>query len=489
MQAWIDEFGKVPLPYKYVQIPHPSDPPNESNPYLKFFVHEWASDNLFAAHVYAGFQETTDSRRWNVSCGCQYNYLEYQQCEAWQKITHFGAAFFMGRKDYLTMRMQELRERIGDGASFYPESYCIPKDKPQLEQRWKEMRTWILKPDASSCGDDIQILNSKESDIPDFTGIAQVYIERPLLIQRRKFDIRLYVYVPSIQPLRVYLHHSGLVRFCTREYDLEHGRLDDRQMHLTNVALNKKDDVCCEERVENSKWSLDFFREYMEREGHSWDQLMKEFESVIIKSVIAGVTWIRKIHFQWVPHRHTAHELYGADLILDEDGKAHLLEINISPSMNGFKNPLDHRVKYPLCLDVLRMGRIIDCNPEAENPCPGVVMMDERYHASMTSSRITDVESGKLNPWDEPVFADFVIVRDFLEEQQIDSGFRLIYPNSDALDYVRCYDGFKYHDIVLQSWIRMSDAEKRAVLDRHFDIYTDEVSKICQHLTASEIPV
>lgn len=51
MQAWIDEFNKVPLPYKYVQIPHPSDPPNESSPYLKFFVKEWICDTLFAAHV------------------------------------------------------------------------------------------------------------------------------------------------------------------------------------------------------------------------------------------------------------------------------------------------------------------------------------------------------------------------------------------------------------------------------------------------------
>ena len=41
------------------------------------------------------------------------------------------------------------------------------------------------------------------------------YIERPLTINRAKFDLRLYAYVPTFEPLRVYIYDQGLVRFAS----------------------------------------------------------------------------------------------------------------------------------------------------------------------------------------------------------------------------------------------------------------------------------
>jgi tubulin polyglutamylase TTLL4 len=176
---------------------------------------------------------------------------------------------------------------------------------------------------------------------------VQVYIAR------RKFDIRLYAYVPGVLPLGVYAHSAGLARFCTREY-VEGGAVDELHLHLTDFAVNRDEGGFVRgaeaERVENAKWSLAHMRE----SGVDADRLMREMERVAV-AVIAGVCEIRKVHRENVGHRHTAHEMYGMDLMIDED----LIEINISPSMNGADSQFDYALKIPLNLDVLRMGRII----------------------------------------------------------------------------------------------------------------------------------
>ena len=64
------------------------------------------------------------------------------------------------------------------------------------------------------------------------------YIAEPYLIDGRKFDLRLYCLLTSVDPLRVYLFEEGLVRFSTHKYSMRNLRC--RFAHLTNYSLNKK---------------------------------------------------------------------------------------------------------------------------------------------------------------------------------------------------------------------------------------------------------
>ena len=55
-----------------------------------------------------------------------------------------------------------------------------------------------------------------------------------------QFDIRLYVLVTSLEPLRLYLYDDGLVRIATEEYSEEPEKLYDSCVHVCNYAINCK---------------------------------------------------------------------------------------------------------------------------------------------------------------------------------------------------------------------------------------------------------
>lgn len=49
--------------------------------------------------------------------------------------------------------------------------------------------------------------------------IVQRYIMNPLLLGRKKFDMRIYVLVTSYNPLTVYFYRSGFARFTHEPYN------------------------------------------------------------------------------------------------------------------------------------------------------------------------------------------------------------------------------------------------------------------------------
>lgn len=75
-------------------------------------------------------------------------------------------------------------------------------------------------------------------------AVIQNYVERPMLLDGTKFDMRIYVLVLSLSPLRVFLCREGLVRFCAAEYEeptSKNTNANNMGAHLTNYSLNKGD--------------------------------------------------------------------------------------------------------------------------------------------------------------------------------------------------------------------------------------------------------
>lgn len=77
----------------------------------------------------------------------------------------------------------------------------------------------ICKPDQMSQGKGIFLTHEIDSIPLEEQTVVQEYLNQPYLLDGLKFDIRLYVLVLSSDPLKVYLHKEGLVRFATHLYN------------------------------------------------------------------------------------------------------------------------------------------------------------------------------------------------------------------------------------------------------------------------------
>jgi hypothetical protein len=83
----------------------------------------------------------------------------------------------------------------------------------------------------------------------------------PYLIDGFKFDLRIYVLITNIDPLKIFVLKDGMAWFCTEKWDIKNGtNYDNLQMHLTNFAVNKDSSNYKEGEGDHgdggSKWSM-----------------------------------------------------------------------------------------------------------------------------------------------------------------------------------------------------------------------------------------
>jgi hypothetical protein len=87
----------------------------------------------------------------------------------------------------------------------------------------------------------------------------QRYVDNPYLINGKKFDLRIYVLVTGVDPMRVYVHSQGLTRISTSDYSLSNTK--DKFAHLTNYSINKDSAHFVEAGVDADTGDCDAFDE------------------------------------------------------------------------------------------------------------------------------------------------------------------------------------------------------------------------------------
>jgi tubulin polyglutamylase TTLL6/13 len=210
-----------------------------------------------------------------------------------QKYNHFPGTYQLAKKTCLGRNLMKMHRLFPDDYKFFPKTWVLPNDFPDFVKHAKhhEGQTYIVKPDNLSQGNGIYLTKNKDDINPRTNNVIQEYMEDPFLVDNLKFDIRLYVYVTSVEPLRIYLFDDGLVRFATEEYQKPtEENIDNTYIHLTNYAINKnhKNFIFNEKGSDKGhKRSLKSFWESLSEQGIQTDIIMDEIKDIIIKTFLA----------------------------------------------------------------------------------------------------------------------------------------------------------------------------------------------------------
>nr|XP_027800881.1 probable tubulin polyglutamylase TTLL9 isoform X3 [Marmota flaviventris] len=297
-----------------------------------------------------GWVEVKDEGEWDFYW-CDVSWLrenfDHTYMDEHVRICHFRNHYELTRKNYMVKNLKRFRKQLErDGGKleaakcdFFPKTFEMPCEYHLFVEEFRKNPgiTWIMKPDPRNSDD-------QRDEIPVENYVAQRYIENPYLIGGRKFDLRVYVLVMSYIPLRAWLYRDGFARFSNTRFTLN--SIDDQYVHLTNVAVQKTSPDY--HLKKGCKWMLQRFRQYLaSRHGpEAVEALFRDMDNIFIKS-------LQSVQKVIISDKH-CFELYGYDILIDQDLKPWLLEVNASPSLTASSQE-DYELKTRLLQDTLHV--------------------------------------------------------------------------------------------------------------------------------------
>ena len=219
-----------------------------------------------------------------------------------------------------------------------------PELLPQLGQTWDEgaeqdsggktggaSTVWIAKPSLTNGGAGVELIPTAAALLTALRAnpelrewVVQRYIARPLLVDRRKFHLR--VYVLCVGRLQVYVCKDVLSLFSLRVYD--DASWAEREAHITNTCVQNPDSPE-EERRSVQMWDEVVEQIRREQGEQAGEAAAGVFGRVcqVVGDVFAAVS-PEQTTFMSLPN---CFELFGFDFLLDEAFHVWFLEANAEP--------------------------------------------------------------------------------------------------------------------------------------------------------------
>ncbi len=299
-------------------------------------------DIFFVEALDPAIWEAGDEENWDT---CWYTGMPgpdvFGRLDGAKTINHIPGNNGLTVKNYLFETLSAASDRLADQShrermAFFPRVYAMPEDYIDLQQaaaRHPDKR-WILKPKNSSRGRGIEVIRDVAAIPMEKRWLVQEYIDNPHLMNARKYVLRLYVLVTSVNPLLVYFYQEGFAKLASEPYDP--GDPDNPFSNLTNPDINAaNEDV--ETPVEFV--GLSDYRKWLRAEGRNDEALFEKIRDLLVQTVISVRdkmrTRTRSIHAD----TSGCYELLGIDCLIDADLKPWILECNLSPSLDVCASP------------------------------------------------------------------------------------------------------------------------------------------------------
>eukprot|EP00062_Callorhinchus_milii_P009796 gi/632953994/ref/XP_007892725.1/ PREDICTED: probable tubulin polyglutamylase TTLL2 [Callorhinchus milii] len=290
--------------------------------------------------------------------------VEYQNIMPWQRLNHHPKTMGITRKDNLARNLKRMSGVFGSASyNFSPVGFILPNDYTKFVAEYTKDKQanggkagyWICKPVDLSRGRGIFVFKDIEDLTYSCSVIVQKYISNPLLISGYKFDLRIYVCVTSFCPLTIYIYQEGLVRFGTEKFNLMN--LDNVFSHLTNTSINKfgPSYTLDKERVGSGcKWTMSQFRSFLQGLNINELLLWQRISNIVTLTLLTVTSSIKPLP--------NCFELFGFDILIDDNIKPWLLEVNCSPALT-IECTADVIVKKGLVYDLLDLLNYKDIDP------------------------------------------------------------------------------------------------------------------------------
>ncbi len=267
----------------------------------------------------------------------------FEYLDETRTINHIPGNNGLTIKDFLYETLRAARERQGSAQNVarmgcFPRVYAMPDDYHELQACAAQNpdKKWILKPKNSSRGRGIEVVQDIATIPLEKKWMVQEYIDNPHVMNDRKYVLRLYVLVTSVEPLRFYLHKEGFAKLASEPYNIEDP--DNPFAHLTNPDINATNTDADAPVV---FVGLSDYRAWLRDEGHDDEVLFAKIHDLVTLSVMAVRERMRKRLLAQKAPANGCYELLGVDCLVDEDLKPWILECNLSPSLAVCAAPED----------------------------------------------------------------------------------------------------------------------------------------------------
>eukprot|EP00924_Labyrinthula_sp_SR-Ha-C_P015889 snap_masked-scaffold_4-processed-gene-12.13-mRNA-1 protein AED:0.20 eAED:0.21 QI:0/-1/0/1/-1/1/1/0/629 len=298
----------------------------------------------------------------------------------------------------------------------------------------KDKLQFIAKPTDRGEGNGINVIDSlpqlarwKELYPENDEIIVQTYLPNPLLINQRKWDLRTYVLVTSIHPLRVYMYKDGLARFAASAYDKSASNGGKKTSFLTNTSVNKKAGI----DVEDLTWPFPKLYKHISQLGLDAELLFKRIERAIVMTLLSAEPVFSK-GFSKLENGYTCqncYQLLGVDVIVDDNLVPRVIEVNGEPSMqlSGEKDSQYDITKTSMAKDLANL--VYSKDSFAKAVTKDLSLLELAGHRVGYKQQNNCGASGFCLRK-----RDIEYLLDMKKEEENQGGFRRIYPSRDEED-------------------------------------------------------